>query len=143
MALFALIAASIILGVGGPAAAASATLVAYITGAEERPNPGDPDGIGRAVVFINDAIYTVCVATQFTGIDMPLTGYHIHIAPPGAPGPIVVPFNAPTSQNDYQCRGVENEALLDNVAANPHQYYINLHNAPFPGGARRGQLQHA
>ena len=54
----------------------------------------------------------------------------------------MVPFNAPTSQNDYQCRVVGNEALLDNIAANPHQYYINLHNTPFPGGALRGQLQH-
>lgn len=143
IALFTLIAASTILGVGGPATADSATLVAYMTGAQERPNPGDPDGIGRAVVFINDDTNTICVATQFTGIDMPLTGYHIHIAPPGAPGPIVVPFNTPTSQSDYQCRVVENEALLDNIAANPHQYYINLHNTPFPGGALRGQLQHA
>jgi hypothetical protein len=141
--LFTLIVASAVLGVGAPATADSATLVAYMFGANEAPNPGDPDGVGRAVVFINDDTNTICVATQFTGIDMPLTGYHIHIAPPGSPGPIVVPFDTPTSQNSYQCRVVANEALLDNIAANPHQYYINLHNAPFPGGAIRGQLQHA
>ncbi len=141
--LFTLIAASAVLCMGGPAAADSATLVAYMTGAEERPNPGDPDGVGRAVVTIDDDTNTICVATQFTGIAMPLVGYHIHIAPPGAAGPVVVPFTPPTTQNDYQCRVVSDEALLDNIAANPHQYYINLHNQPFPGAALRGQLQHA
>ncbi len=141
--LFTLIAAYAALGAGGPATADSATLVAYMFGANERPVLGDPDGVGRAVVFINDDANTVCVATQFTGIDMPATGYHIHIAPPESAGPVVVPFNPPATQNDYQCRVVESEALLDNIAANPHQYYINLHNTPYPGGALRGQLQRA
>ena len=37
---------------------------------------------------------------------------------------------------------VANEALLDNIAANPQQYYINLHTLPnFAPGAIRGQLQ--
>jgi hypothetical protein len=34
------------------------------------------------------------------------------------------------------------EALLDDIAANPQNYYINLHSTPtYPGGAIRGQLQ--
>jgi len=37
-----------------------------------------------------------------------------------------------------------NEALLDNIAANPGQYYINIHTTPtYPAGAIRGQLQRA
>jgi hypothetical protein len=28
----------------------------------------------------------------------------------------------------------------DAIAANPANYYVNVHNAPFPGGAVRGQL---
>ncbi len=143
IAVFTLIAASTIFGVTTPASADSATLVAYMFGANERPNPGDPDGVGRAVITIDDDTNTICVATQFTGIDMPVTGYHIHEAPPTDPGPVRVPLTEPTSENSYQCRVVTNEALLDNIAANPHQYYINLHNQPFPGGALRGQLQHA
>ncbi len=141
--LFTLTVASAVLGMGGPATADSATLVAYMFGANERPNPGDPDGVGRAVVTINDDTNTVCVASQFTGIDMRLTGYHIHIAPPGSAGPIVIHLRVPTGQTDYQCHVVTNEALLDNIAANPEQYYINLHNQPFPGGALRDQLHHA
>ena len=53
----------------------------------------------------------------------------------------MVPFTAPTSNQVYECKTVENEALLDNIAANPSQYYFNIHNAEYPGGFARGQLQ--
>jgi hypothetical protein len=124
-----------------PAGADDARLVAYMTGANERPNAGDPDAVGRAVITINDAANQLCVAVQFSNVDLPATGYHIHLAPAGSAGPVVVPFAAPTSAQNYQCVTVENEALLDNIAANPGQYYINIHNALYPGGALRGQLQ--
>lgn len=124
-----------------PASADDARLVAYMTGAAERPGPGDPDGIGRAVITVNDAANQLCVALQFTGVDLPLTGFHIHLAPPTAPGPVVVPFPTPQAFQSYQCVTVENEALLDNIAANPGQYYINIHNQLYPGGALRGQIQ--
>jgi len=124
-----------------PAGADDAHLVAYMSGANERPNPGDPDGVGRAVITINDATNQLCVALQMSGVDLPATGYHIHLAPPGSAGPVVIPLAAPTSAQNYQCVTVENEALLDNIAANPGQYYINVHNALYPGGALRGQLQ--
>ena len=125
-----------------PAAADDAHLVAYMTGPAERPGPGDPDGIGRAVITINDAANQLCLYLQFVNVDLPTTGLHIHLAPPTAPGPVVVPFANPTTNQFVQCLTVENEALLDNIAANPGQYYINLHTQPLYGaGAIRGQLQ--
>ena len=129
-----------ILGVA-PAGAADARLYATLTGAAERPGPGDPDAIGRVVITINDAANQICAAVQFTGATLPTTGMHIHLAPPTSPGPVVVPFANPTTNQHYECRTVENEALLDNIAANPGQYYFNVHNAEFPGGFIRGQLQ--
>jgi len=144
LAVLFLIAASVLVGVSGSASADDARLVAYMFGANERPGPGDPDGVGRAVITIDDATNTICVYTQFTGIDMPTVGYHIHFAPPGSPGPIVIPFSNPQSQQSFECKVVDNEALLDNIAANPQQYYINLHSTPlYPGGALRGQLRTA
>ena len=127
-----------------PAGADDARLVAYMTGAAERPGPGDPDGIGRSVITINDATNQLCVYLQFANVTVPTSGFHIHVAPPESPGPIVVPFANPTTNQFSQCVTVENEALLDNIAANPHQYYINLHTQPgFGPGAIRGQLQRA
>jgi hypothetical protein len=125
-----------------PAAADDARLYAIMTGAAERPGPGDPDGIGRAVITIDDAANQLCLVLQFVNVTTPTTGLHIHIAPPELPGPIVVPFSNPTTNQHVECVTVANEALLDNIAANPGQYYINLHTQPgFGPGAIRGQLQ--
>lgn len=125
-----------------PAGAADLRLHAVMTGDAERPGPGDPDGIGRAVITINDDANRLCLSLQFTNVTLPATGLHIHVAPPTAAGPVVVPFANPTANQIHQCVTVANESLLDNIAANPHQYYINLHTQPgFGAGAIRGQLQ--
>lgn len=124
-----------------PAGAADARLYSILTGANERPGPGDPDAIGRVVITINDAANQICAAVQFTGATLPATGMHIHFAPPTAAGPVVVPFTPPTGFQSYECKTVENEELLDNIAANPGQYYFNVHNQAFPPGFIRGQLQ--
>jgi hypothetical protein len=142
---FALIAgfAGLLLAVS-PASADDARLVAYMTGAAERPGPGDPDGIGRSVITINDAANQLCVVLQFANVTTPTSGFHIHEAGLESPGPIRVPFANPTTNQFSQCVTVESEALLDNIAANPQQYYINLHTQPsFGPGAIRGQLQRA
>jgi hypothetical protein len=124
-----------------PAAADDAFLIAHLNGANERPGPGDPDAFGRATITINDATNRLCLTMWWFRVDGTLSGLHIHLAPPTAPGPIVVPFQVPTGISTYQCVTVQNEALLDNIAANPGQYYINLHSVPlYPGGAIRGQL---
>ena len=128
-----------------PAAADDARIIAFMTGAAERPGPGDPDAVGRAYITINDAANQLCLTLQWTRVDGTLSGLHIHIAPPTTSGPIVVPFPNPPSASSgvyRRCVTVGNEALLDNIAANPQQYYINLHSTPrYPGGAIRGQLQ--
>jgi hypothetical protein len=126
-----------------PAGAADAYLVADLSGANERPGPGDPNAFGRAIITIDDDTNRLCLIMWWRNVDPTLSGLHIHIAPPTVPGPIVVPFQTPppTAQHHYECRIVENEALLDNIAANPQQYYLNIHSTPLYGpGAARGQL---
>ena len=104
----------------GPASADDAHLVAYLSGANERPNPAPATNVGRAVVTINDATNQLCVAIQVTGIALPATGYHIHLGPTTSAGPVVVPFAAPTGSQNYQCVTVENEAQAL-VRADPAQ----------------------
>ena len=67
----------------------------------------------------------------------PASAAHIHLAPRGEPGPVVVPLSAPTNGRSSGCV-IDSDA--DAIVANPSAYYVNVHNQPFPGGALRGQL---
>jgi hypothetical protein len=33
-------------------------------------------------------------------------------------------------------------ALVADIAANPSEYYVNVHNKPYPAGEIRGQLRY-
>lgn len=140
-----LMASAAMVASASPAAADDARIIATLTGAAERPGPGDPDALGRAYITINDAANQLCVTLQWARVDGTLSGLHIHIAPTTSAGPIVVPFQTPPSARTgvfRQCVTVANETTLDNIAANPQAYYINLHSTPlYPGGALRGQLR--
>lgn len=119
-------------------------LVADLSGANERPGPGDLDAFGKAYVVVRDATNQVCLAMWWQNVDGTPSGLHIHIAPPTEPGPVVVPFAVPPpgTRHTYQCVTVNNEAVIDGLIANPQQYYVNLHSLPsFAPGAIRGQLR--
>ncbi len=100
---------------------------------------GDPDGTGSAHITLNVGKGRVCWELSVTGID-PATAAHIHSAPAGVNGPIVVPLSPPTSGTSSGCREGVNPALVQAIIDTPELYYVNVHNAPYPGGALRGQL---
>jgi hypothetical protein len=109
-----------------------------MTGAEEAPGPGDPDGSGEAVLTLNHGQGEVCF--QLTVADIaPATAAHIHEAPVGVPGPIVVGLTPPTGGSSSGCVTADRELIKD-IIQHPEEYYVNVHNADFPPGAVRGQL---
>ena len=109
-----------------------------MTGAEEAPGPGDPDGSGEAVFRLNVGQGEICY--QLTVRDIaPATAAHIHEAPAGDPGPVVVPLESTTDGSSSACVTVDRE-LIKEILQEPEEYYVNVHNAEFPGGAVRGQL---
>lgn len=114
--------------------------VTQLVGAEEVP-PADPDGVGWAVVTIPNRT-TVCFELAVTGID-PSTAAHIHFAPRGVNGPVVVPLTAPSTGSSSGCVAGVDAALARAIREHPAQYYVNVHNTPFPDGAIRGQLVRA
>jgi hypothetical protein len=69
----------------------------------------------------------------------PAAAAHIHFAPAGENGPIVVPLTPPTDGSSSGCVSVD-RALAKNILKYPELYYVNVHNADFPSGALRGQL---
>ena len=70
---------------------------------------------------------------------------HIHQAPVGVAGPIVVPlFAGPATSNSHIKLGGVVTPLAGttgaNLCQNPGAYYVNFHTTTFPAGAIRGQL---
>jgi hypothetical protein len=114
-------------------------LVATLIGAAERPEPGDPDGIGSAAITLDPAQGTLCYTLHVVNIERAIAA-HIHQGGVDAVGDIVVHFNAPSDGNASDCiQGVERE-LLTRITQDPRAFYVNVHNAEFPDGAVRGQL---
>jgi hypothetical protein len=119
------------------AAAGGAKRSTSLSGAEEVP-PADPDGTGFALITLNVGQATVCWELTVSNI-APATAAHIHKAPAGVNGPVVVPLSPPTTGSSSGCTTAD-PALIQDIIDNPDQYYVNVHNAEFPGGAVRGQL---
>ena len=114
-------------------------MTASMTGAQEVPGPGDSDGSGTAEITIVDATDNVCFDLNVRNIG-PATAAHIHRGARGVAGPPVVTLEAPTDGGSEGCISAPG-ALADEIEANPAAFYVNVHNAEFPNGAVRGQLQ--
>lgn len=115
-------------------------LTATLSGAEEAPGPGDPDGTGTATVNLDVTKRDVCYEVAVQKIDPPV-GMHIHEAERGKSGGVVVPLTTPTASDTTTtgCANVD-AALIARMAANPGDFYVNVHTGPYPNGAVRGQL---
>jgi hypothetical protein len=109
-----------------------------LNGAEEVPVTGDPDGSGQASITVNPGRGIICYSLEVDGIAA-AGAAHIHEAPAGAAGPVVVGLEAPASGSSSGCTTVSRSLAID-IIRNPSDYYVNVHNADFPGGALRGQL---
>jgi len=108
-----------------------------LSGAEEAPGPGDPDGSGSATIIVIPPD-TICYTLTAENI-APATAAHIHVGPPGEPGPVVVPLEEPTFGASGGCTQADPE-VVSGLQENPGNYYVNVHNEEYPAGAIRGQL---
>jgi CHRD domain-containing protein len=112
------------------------TLETTLTGEQEVPGPGDPNGVGHAVVKVFKT--KVCYTLEVKRIK-PATDAHIHLGFRGEAGPIVVTLEAPSDGFSRGCVEIP-RALSLGLMEHPSRYYVNVHNEPFPAGAIRGQL---
>ena len=135
-----MLAAAVVIAI--PATAAPqplATLNAKLT--TEVPGPGDPDGSGTAMFKVYKT--KLCYRLSVMNIK-PATMAHIHKGAKGQTGDIVVPTDQssfklprPTSSG---CEPIPSSLSMQ-IRQNPGNYYVNVHNKPYPEGAIRGQLR--
>ena len=100
---------------------------------------GDPNGRGEAYVFSTGG-GTVCYVIEVDKI-APASAAHIHEAKAGANGPVVVALSAPTNGYSAGCVDTGDADLAADITLRESSdYYVNVHNAEYPGGAVRAQL---
>lgn len=115
------------------------TLIIALTGEAEGVGLGDPDGSGTAELLIDSVRGRLCYALTVENI-APAQLAHIHRSPVvEAGGPIIVQLEAPTNGASERCVAVA-PAVAALLLSNRADYYVNVHNADYPGGAVRGQL---
>ena len=112
-------------------------LSASLSGANEVPGPGDPDGSGTAHLTLNQGQGEICFDIEVEDIDPP-TAAHIHVGEAGVAGGVVVNFDI-ASNGLSGCVDVD-KSTVKAIRQNPAGYYVNVHNPAFPPGAVRGQL---
>ena len=148
------IAATTLVLSGLPAAASTrshppfAAGVVRLDGAQET-QAADADGRGTfAYLAAKDKLCYLLTARKIE----PAAMAHIHTGARGVAGGIVIGLEAPTDGVSFDCiTAVANDtpnttavllqSELDAIVANPAGFYVNVHNAPFPAGAIRGQLR--
>jgi hypothetical protein len=117
--------------------AMSPVVSAKLKGANEVPAKGDPDGTGFAVVEFKPAKGQACWKLKGVRRIGTPTAAHIHKGGKGVAGPVAIAFGAA-----YKATGCVKapKATIEAIETNPNRYYVNVHNAKYPGGALRGQL---
>ena len=126
------------------ASAQTIQFFAVLAGPNESP-AGDTDGQGVASVMLG-ASGQVCFSILARLIGAP-TAAHIHEGNAGvASGPIRVTLTTPAATAvpgtfaSSGCVASQDTVVLSRLRAIPTNFYINVHNGTFPGGAIRGQL---
>ena len=121
--------------------AADKKLYSTMTGKQETP-AGDRDGVGTAVLTFKSN--KVCFDIRPKKAGLTFAAGHIHAGKAGAAGDVVIPlFTTPKKVKSGKltgCSGTVKSTVLNKVRAKPANYYVNIHNAKYPAGAIRGQL---
>ena len=130
-------------------------MVATLSGSAETPAPGVNTGAsGTAMVQVDIEAEELSVALRVFNLPSPTTAAHIHIAPPGHAGPVVLDFPLPTGRTgdisvDFRLRG---SALRPQAAIGiltmtdviqailTGNAYVNVHTQANGAGEIRGQL---
>jgi len=121
---------------GGPALATVPQRQANLNGAQEAPDAGDANGRGQFTWSLDGT--RLCYVLSVKRIETAAAA-HIHRGARGVAGAVKVTLVAPAPRASAACVDVT-AGQATALRKNPARFYVNVHNATFPGGAVRGQL---
>jgi hypothetical protein len=138
-----------------PSSAQVVTMTATLGGGEETPAPGLLTGaVGTAVVSVDPVNEELAVTLALFNFVTGTTAGHIHVAPKGIAGPVVINFPIPTGRTGDlpltfrvgASAFVARPEIGINTIADAIQAivgggaYVNIHTSANPAGEIRGQL---
>jgi hypothetical protein len=127
---------------------------AILDSAQETP-PNSSPGTGMAIFNYSSTAQDLTYSVSFQNLLAPATVSHIHFAPPGVAGPVILPLTnaGPPSATSGTFSGTLTaldlnpdpaggiNSFADAIAAiEAGDTYINVHSTQFPGGEIRGQI---
>ncbi|MGL5809538.1 MAG: CHRD domain-containing protein [Nocardioides sp.] len=120
-------------------------LRAALSGDQEVDTVGDPDATASITIKIDPTsgrvAYRKFVQSNLLAPEgETITNLHIHQGARGTNGDVVVDLTEAASKNLLSGSVTVDPAITARIAANPGNYYVNVHTAEFPKGAVRGQL---
>jgi hypothetical protein len=120
---------------GFSSAASAETVKVVLSGDMETP-PVKTTASGSGTVTVN-ADKTISGSVATTGVDATMA--HIHLAPTGKPGPVIIPLQ---KKGDHDWMVPAGAKLTDEQyqAFKAGNLYINVHSAVHKDGEIRGQL---
>lgn len=117
------------------------TYTSAMNGFEEVPSTFSP-GIANVVLQLDDVAQTLSGTGTVQFLQGSPTGFHLHNAPFGSNGPIVVTIGADKiSGNTISFTNIAVSDFANvKVAMDTFQTYLNIHTDKFPTGEIRGQV---
>ena len=132
----------ITIAIAGSVMAGDRTISAKLTpGAEPDGGDANPAAAGTFAMTVDYGHREICYELTWANLSANATAAHIHVAPVGVAGPVVVPLTvtSSTTGSTEGCVTVE-RSLLHEIVKDPAAYYINVHTSVTQPGAVRGQL---
>jgi CHRD domain len=136
-------AALLVLLSAGPALAAEVRVTGSGSGADEAPDPGEEGATIEADMTIDTESGAITYTVTLAGNSEDAAAAHIHRAPPGEAGDVVVPLDHAAINAGEEASATADPALAAEIATSPGEFYVNVHSASFPGGFARAQLEAA
>jgi len=111
----------------------------FHTGTQSVPPNGLP-GSGPVTVSVDTGTNTVTISGSYFGMSANVTAVHMHQAPPGSNGPIIIPLgHTGGTAGTFSGSAILGAAQVATIVAGGS--YVNIHTAANPGGESRANVK--